>query len=242
MFRPDVFVVVSLIVPAMLVSGVARADDAPPRRLHAGQIVVDDLIGFRFGTANVPVLNGAGTAPFGLFGFTHSEGTVTQPTGAGLPPTLLQNRQDVFTFAPSLDVLVTDHVSLGGALVLQNFHARIGGEGGAFSSQTDVFSVALQPRVGYLVRLGDDLSLWPRAGFGLAYAQQGDASQDHATGLSVALDVPLVLRAGSYVAFMFGPEVGYTKSDDHLTAGATVPGETFSSWRAAVYTSVGLVL
>jgi hypothetical protein len=227
----------SLVITASLVADTARADDTA-RPLHAGQVVLDDLLGYRFG---ITPISAAGPAvaffePSGLLGFSHTE-TSSSTLPPGNPP--LVTRMDLFSFSPSFDLLVTDHVSVGGTIEVENAHIR---EEGPQQVESNVFAITATPRIGYVVPLDDELALWPRASFGLGYAQQGDGSEDHANAWSASLELPLVARAGRHVLFMLGPELGVGASDDHISPDVSrLLGLSTSRWRAGMFTSLGMV-
>jgi hypothetical protein len=112
-----------------------------------------------------------------------NSGLATHPLGVGIRTTL--------------DSFVLDHVSIGG-----QFGFEYADTYGSF------YNVGGGPRVGYALRLGDKLALWPMVV--LTY-DAGTVPVAPSTGTSSLQDVrvggqlPLILTLGGQVAFEMGP-------------------------------------
>ena len=75
--------------------------------------------------------------------------------------------------APAADVFVARNVSLGGLVQLTLVRADTG----------DVFGVNPALRAGYLLRVGERLALWPRAGIGYGFLDFSDAEVASSAGV-----------------------------------------------------------
>jgi hypothetical protein len=92
----------------------------------------------------------------------------------------------------SLDYFIDKSLSLGAGLQIAHYSEDQGG---------DITVFGFEPRVGYLVRLNEGLSIWPRGGFSYVHLDQGNG----AYLLALTLEAPFVLAAFPHVAFMGGP-------------------------------------
>lgn len=210
----------------------------PPGFLKPGSVVLDDLVGYRFGFDTATIGGQLGGTPYGLLGFYDQTTTSDANPALGVPPTF--QKQSVFFFNPSVDVVVGRHLTLGGTLSLSNVHTRIGGAdtGGGEYNQ---FGVGAAPRIGYLVRLSDDLAVWPRLSAGLRYGQEG-SGLSNALEWNVTADLPLVVGVGRHFVLMVGPVLAYSNADQSTPASMPSSPISATAVRAGVFGSVGLVL
>jgi hypothetical protein len=135
----------------------------------------------------------APSAPFGAkgsraLGFVidigaANSGLATRPLGLG--------------FRTTIDSFVLEHLSIGGSFGFE--YADVDGS---------FYNVGGGPRLGYALRLGDKLALWPMV---LLTYDAGTVPVPPATGVSSLQDVrvggqlPLIMTLGGQVAFELGP-------------------------------------
>jgi hypothetical protein len=84
-----------------------------------------------------------------------------------------------FSFAPSADYFLTDHITVGAAVDISVFQINAGGLG-----TVTAFSMGLMPRVGWSQVLLERVSVWPTVGIGVGFA----TASGRTTGL-VPIDV-----------------------------------------------------
>ena len=94
----------------------------------------------------------------------------------------------VVAIAPSADYFVIPNLSIGGIIGVATGSTDVGG---GVSADTTKFIIS--PRIGYVVRLADSLSLWPRLGIQYVHTSLSSGGQS-ATESSVPLivDVPVL--------------------------------------------------
>jgi hypothetical protein len=190
----------------------ARADRELIVPFHeGGHLVLDQLSGMRVSTgAGFSYAGPAGVA----FRTEKAEAFAPGATGSELHTT-------TFWIAPSADVFVTDHLSVGGLVEIAHTSgsARSGGQSLDLPGQT---AMTFLPRVGFFVPFGDRFGLWPRAGVGwtsvdsLSFVSTGGAPV-RTTFRSAVLDVDLsfVYRFNETFFLRMGPEVGVTLGGRH---------------------------
>jgi hypothetical protein len=118
--------------------------------------------------------------------------------------------------APSADVFVTDHLSLGGLVEVTHMWGAVEG-GGQRLELPATTSMTFLPRVGFYVSFTDRLGLWPRAGLGWSSAESVSflstgsvPSRETFRALSLDLDLSLVYRFSETFFMRAGPEIGVT--------------------------------
>jgi hypothetical protein len=200
-------VVVSAVVLSSTVVAFAPEAHAEPtsRFRESGSVVLDDVLGAGF-------MPGALAVSAGWFSYTDQRssfaGTEMRTTGV--------------SFAPTADVFLGGGFSIGGRIYLTRYEQ----EGFGLDQHHAMWSRGLTPRIGYAFALADDVFLWPRlhAGFswsgsesrGLASAADGSlsvpfTSRSEGTGLTLAMDAPVMFAVGRHVALGVGPEVRYSR-------------------------------
>ncbi|MBX3215034.1 MAG: hypothetical protein KF850_23570 [Labilithrix sp.] len=173
---------------------------------EGGHIVFDQLSGLRLdATSGVAYAGPAGVA----FRSTKSDALV--PGG----PSSETSTTSVW-FAPSADVFVTDHLSVGGRVEIAHTWGAIEG-GGRRLELPGTTSMTFLPRVGFFVPFGDRFGIWPRAGVGwcsvesVSFASTGSApTRDTFRAMLLDVDLSLVYRFGETFFMRAGPEVGVT--------------------------------
>lgn len=208
--------VLAAIAVTIATSRDARAD-APRLTLgRTGQVVLDDLIGFRTGAPAVvgPVglVVGAGVGRAGpvggpslggLIGYSHFEWS-----SAG--PNVMSSRGDMFWVAPSVDFFVGHRVSLGISLGVS--YSRTVIDGGSSSETGSSLSMAAMPRIGYALPLGYGFSIWPRVGLGYARSRVNmtdvwGSYESTAVRWIGGADLGLIFQATPHVFVAMRPEL-----------------------------------
>jgi hypothetical protein len=232
----------------LLAASPALADDAPsasppPLFGSKGRLVVDDLFGARLGGLSpvVPGIASSALTPTGVVGYSSSDSGGMQATS-------------IFV-APDLDYFVTDQITIGadftvGYLRMRNDQLQtVMGANGAVSTTTIAspvesgYTLALRPRVGYVVRLADEIYLWPRVGVGYAMANlTGDTGPIHTHAFSAEADLGLVIALSRHALFDVGPTLGYrASSEDGSPFYSITQTSTAKGFGGGAHASLGLV-
>lgn len=160
------------------------------------------------------------------------------------PGSLVVKRESLW-ISPAADLFVSGRVSIG--LAVTGFHVReqadMSSSTGAAPLPSEAFSVAVAPRVGYVVPLGHGLSFWPRLSVGASYAEQQLQSVGptgvyvaRARSISASLATALVYHPHEHLLFQVAPEIGVGHSE---TRGSV---STDSTWlRIGAEATAGLV-
>lgn len=170
---------------------------------ESGHLVLDQLAGLRLG--------GSGTGYSGALGMSYRSDKAEALVPGGPASELTTTR---LWLAPSADVFVTDHLSVGGLIEVS--HAWGSAEaGGRRLELPGTTSLTFLPRVGFFVPIGDRIGIWPRAGFGWASHQTasfdstGSAPVTETTrSLLLDVDLAVVYRFSETFFMRAGPEVG----------------------------------
>lgn len=93
----------------------------------------------------------------------------------------------------SFDYLVTDKVSLGGALAYSSSEIDVSGPGGPLRLSSETTSFLFGGRVGYLHMLGRVLGIWPRAGLIYHSTSVEDTYDVADLGLNLEFMIPIVV-------------------------------------------------
>jgi len=203
-----------------------------------GAFVIDQISGFR---ARV----GGGVQYYGPVGFAYNSfsspgspqiitnGTTVQ----GVNQTETTVKSYSIWLAPSLDYFLVQNLSIGGLFAVDTqwgtattkTTALFGAGQTNQESQTDlpnVTSFTLIPRVGYLIRINDRLSFWPRVGIGYFHGsnvyvdQRPDpvnpgklntvTTETTISSLIIQLDVGIIYQITDNVFFRIAPQIGFS--------------------------------
>ncbi len=182
-----------------------------------GQLAIDQISGMRLGVnPNGPALTYYG--PVGVAFQSYSQATGDFP---GATATV---HQTTVWLAPSADVFVIDHLSVGGLVEIASTSGSIDtpkNPGQTVSTDLQTLTTfTLLPRVGWLFALGDRWGIWPRAGIG--YTSQGlggtagtNVRSDDVHGLILDLDVGFLFRLNETFFLRAAPEIGWLPSGSH---------------------------
>jgi hypothetical protein len=188
-----------------------------------GQIVIDQLSGFRGGVSGI-VGNKNELAPtvayYGPIGFAVQHYGQTDANFNSNTDTVTAT---TFWLAPSADVFVIDHLSVGGMVEIA-YTSNSASEpqppnGNAQSVSVSVpsnTSFAILPRVGWMFGLTDRWAIWPRLSLG--YVSYASGSVPNGQGLPVGgssiygfaldVDVGVLFRVNETFFLRLAPELG----------------------------------
>ena len=125
--------------------------------------------------------------------------------------------------APSADVFVTDHLSLGGRIEVAHSWGSVKA-GDQRLELPGTTSLGFVPRVGFYVAVSDRIGIWPRVGFGWtsvesAYIADGTVATDTYKALLLDADLGLVYRFHETFFLKAGPSITTTLGGEHSAAG-----------------------
>lgn len=104
----------------------------------------------------------------------------------------------------AVDYILPMGLSFGAALGLATY--SFDSEAGVVSTDNSVTALILAPRVGYMIGLGEQFGVWPRAGF--TYLSQSLEGGDFETSSSLSaltFEVPLVFTPNKFFGFVATP-------------------------------------
>ncbi len=171
-----------------------------------GHVVLDQLSGLRLDpTSGFSYAGPAGVA------FRSSRSDAFAPGG---PAT--ETSTTTMWFAPSADVFVIDHLSVGGRVEVAHTWGAVEG-GGQRLELPGTTTLGFVPRVGFYVPVSDRIGIWPRAGFGwssvesASFLSTGSApAKETFRSLLLDVDLSVVYRFGETFFLRAGPEVAVT--------------------------------
>ncbi len=202
---------------------------------HRGSLVFDDLSGFRAST-----IGGVGYAgPIGV-----SAQSVNEATIGGVNGDTDTYHYTTFWFAPSLDVFVINHLSIGGLIEvavtssnLDSYRIRLNATATTtFPTTTDLTFI---PRVGWLFDVTQRFGIWPRVGFGWAERQAALPNSNNSDTLQsfvIDVDCGFIYRATSDWFIRAAPEFTIGPGSHSVTTGNT---ETSANATLASFTFAG---
>lgn len=203
-------------------SGIAHADRELIVPFHeGGRLVFDQLSGLRADAASgVSYAGPAGVA------FHSEKQDAFAPGVAGS-----ETKTTTFWLAPSADVFVTDHLSVGGFVQFAHTSGTRSIAGTSYDLPGTT-ALTFLPRVGFYAPFSDRLGLWPRVGFGWMSVDSvvfpsagGQPVTDTFRSMLLDVDLSLVYRFSETFFLRTGPEVGVTLGGRHtMDVGGTSSG------------------
>jgi hypothetical protein len=189
------------LVACFFAEGIAHAEDRavatepePRERFgDAGHVVLEDLFG-------LSVLSTG--APIGAVGLT--AGWIAIGTSKYGSPGAPSSTATMVSVAPSFDVFVTDHITIGGVVSFASAKVEQAG------TQQVTYAAGGEPRVGWAAPLGKGVFVWPRV-FGGGSLVDGAASSPTASWRAGA-DVLFVFPLARFAALDLGPGVSYASA------------------------------
>lgn len=163
-----------------------------------------DLVGGQIGTI--------GIGPLGFFGPVSISASSSEQATPGGTATV---KQTSLALAPSLDVFVTERLSVGGrvtaGLVSTSIHQPFPGQPST-EIDTHGFITSFEPRIGYVIPISSSFAFWPRAGVGYQVSRQTD-DVTHRRALartySVESNLGVGLRLSKHALFDVGPVLAF---------------------------------
>ncbi|HXN33113.1 MAG TPA: hypothetical protein VN894_14680 [Polyangiaceae bacterium] len=126
----------------------------------------------------------------------------------------------------AFDWIPVRNLTLGGAVWL---YTQLTATNGSGSDQPKVTYWGVAPRVGYVVPLGDALSLWPRAGVeyhNVSASSVNGYVSPSVTQFALEAEVMLVISPWDHFGFTVGPTVDVPISGKSTSSSATGTGTT----------------
>jgi hypothetical protein len=189
-----------------------------------GQIVIDQLSGFRGGVAGAvgenalyPSLDYYGPIGFSVQHYSQAAAGPTAGNSIGVTAT-------TFWLAPSLDVFVINHLSVGGMVQIAYTTASESIPTSAIVSRSADLpsntSFSIMPRVGWMFALTNRWAIWPRLSMG--YASNAIGALDGIGGSSVYgfaidLDAGVLFRVNETFFLRLAPELGWIPAGANST-------------------------
>jgi hypothetical protein len=207
-----------------------------------GQVVIDQISGFRGGVAGVlgsqnelaPTLQYYGPIGFAIQRYSQVDANFTMNSDNVTATT--------FWFAPSADVFVINHLSIGGMVeVAYTSNSVSEPTGNARSVNVNVpsnTSFGIMPRVGWMFALTDRWAVWPRFSLGYASSAVGSIPNNAGTaaiggssiyGLAIDADVGVLFRVNESFFIRLAPEVGWIPAGTNATINPRGQTETTSA-------------
>lgn len=206
-----------------------------PGRLGAGSIVIPDL----FGISSLPLAGVSGGLGAGGLLFTG-------PVAFGFTTSESGSRASSIGVAPSFDVFVSNHVTIGGRVVaVRNTSTYVGpapADGTpAVTSSSSGYAVGIAPRVGYLLPLTESLALWPQLGLGVNQSRNelDGFGRTLTRGVAAELEVGLLVPLGKHVVARVAPTLTYNHASNKGSASSGPQGDS-DSIAAGVRGQIGL--
>jgi hypothetical protein len=102
--------------------------------------------------------------------------------------------QTNFGIAPAADYFIAPNISIGGIIGVSHGSVDLGG---GYSASGTGFVIG--PRVGYVVNLNDQVSLWPRLSIQYAYESVSSGGTDGSlSAVPLVVDVPILWHPASH--------------------------------------------
>ena len=174
---------------------------------EGGHLVLDQLAGLRLSTS----------------GFSYAA-----PVGIAVSSTKDASATHVW-FAPSADVFVTDHLSVGGLVSIDHAWGHLE-SGGLKLDLPGTTSMTFLPRIGFYAPFSDRIGLWLRAGVGYTSTQEasflsngGPPTTTTFRAMLLDIDATVVYRFNETFFMKGGPELGITLGgrEESSTAGSS---------------------
>jgi hypothetical protein len=202
------------VLPLLLLSKRAAAQHELPTMGGKGTLSIDQVSGFR--VSSVGGLTYEGPLGFSIQRYSNT------PFPPGGPDTVYHYTN--FWLAPSADIFVIDHLSIGGLIefVSTSSSVDIPQPNGAVLSTPlpGTTSFTLLPRIGYLIPLGERFGIWPRGGIGFGSRQTNAGNPNNPTrqtfsGALLDFDVGFVIRVNETFFIRAAPEITFSLGASH---------------------------
>jgi opacity protein-like surface antigen len=240
--------VASAALAALFASSTARADITPPTTGMGdkGQLWLDQLSGFRVGTSSTV---GAQVDYYGPIGFNVT--SVSEDCFGTNCNTTTTLHQTTFWLAPSADIFVIDHLSIGGLIEFSTTSASQDLQQGGTTSSGPLPSTTnftFEPRAGWLFALSDRFGIWPRLGLGYASRQRDDQNgpvfvRDSKQGVILDLDAGFIWRITDSFFLKAAPDLAFLPGGSHSeTLNNVSLSSNASIFQFSVVTGIGAII
>lgn len=244
MKRSQIVLGLALGAASTLLGSTAKADLLTPLG-GRGQFVMQQVAGFRAGTAASPA--GGGFSYSGLIGFNYSSYTQTVPGTADSSDTYGFTS---FWIAPSADFFPIDHLSIGGllefSLTANSLTRKVAGATQSVDLPTTL-NFTILPRVGWMFAIGDRFAIWPRIGAGYASKQFANSNGNNTSKFTFAgfvLDVDTTFLFRFNETFFAGltPEFTFIPGSATYSVNNTSQSASASAISFSVLGGIGVIL
>ena len=208
----SVAVVSTLVIGA---SGTAHALVPPAGQLgQKGELVVDQVSGFRMSTDGN--LSYYGPIGFSVRSVTERDFDTNQTVDNTLHRT-------TFWLAPSADIFVIDHLSVGGLIEFSTTSSSLDVKTNGTTlniPQPTTTNFTFMPRVGWMFPISEKFGIWPRAGLGFIsrqtnYNDATNTTRDTLSGFMLDLDVGFLFRFSEGWFLKAAPELSVVPAGGH---------------------------
>jgi hypothetical protein len=179
-----------------------------------GELVIDQVSGFRMTTDGN--LNYYGPIGFSIRSITERD----FPTNRTIDNTL---HLSTFWFAPSADIFVIDHLSIGGLIEFTTTSATAdntinGTTNSVTLPTTNTFTI--EPRVGWMFPISSHFGIWPRLGIGYTSHQFDNLNgnlytRDSLTSFILDFDCGFIFRFGEGWFLKAAPQLAFAPGGTH---------------------------
>ncbi len=128
----------------------------------------------------------------------------------------------------AFDWLPVDNLTIGGAAWLYADLQATDKSGSTSTDQPKLTYWGVAPRVGYVFRMGDKVSLWPRAGIEYNNVTSNDSSVS-VWALAVDLEAMLVISPWNHFGFTVGPTADIPIAGKQTLTSGTISSQVDSS-------------
>jgi hypothetical protein len=204
---------------------------------ESGHLVLDQLSGLRLSSAS-----GASYAgPAGVAIRSAKLDALTPGTGAR------ETNTTELWLAPSADVFVTEHLSLGGRIEIDHMWGAVEDDGQRLELPGTT-SMTFLGRVGFYAAFTDRIGLWPRAGIGygssdsIRFVSTGSAPvRETFRTMLLEVDLSFVYRFSETFFMRVGPEIGVSLGGRRtVDDGATSSGAEAATVQISGVTGFGM--
>ena len=229
---------------AIFAAGTAKADITPPSTGMGDkmQLWIDQISGFRVSATG-------GVNYYGPIGFSVT--SVEQDEFAPAVNTTTTVHQTTFWLAPSADIFVIDHLSVGGLIEFSTTSSSsdFNQNGTVQTTQNPTTTnFTFLPRAGWLFGLSDRFGIWPRLGIGYASRQTDNQNgnlfvRDSIQGVILDLDVGFIFRLTDSFFLKAAPELSFLPGGSHSeTINNTSSSANANAFQFAGVTGIGAIL
>jgi hypothetical protein len=248
-FRPGAVLTLASFALALLLSSPALAQrELLTKPGQKGQVVIDQISGFRGGVSGIvggqnelaPAVDYYGPIGFAIQHYSQADARFSSNVDSVTATT--------FWVAPSFDVFVIDHLSVGGMVQLaytgNSASEPIGASRSVNVNIPSNVSFSAMPRVGWMFALGDRWAIWPRFSIGYVTDQIGAVvppggkvavGGSSISGLGLDVDAGVLFRVNETFFLRLAPEAGWIAAGSNSTTVLSPRGNPQTETASANY-------